>query len=239
VAAPNLQAQGTIAASTDGGITVTNPAHAANDILMLSVAFWAPNTAGALGTIATPSGWTEIAQLSVAAAPDGQIAWFWLRATSGAETNPAVARPAGSDSGTDTCFAGRVYNIRGAATSGDPWDEADPTAVYTPGGQPFDAVTVSGTERMVVQFLNSTDNQSAGTVAGWTAGTAVTTNSGTDAGFQTFRKDNVSTSTTADTSGTLNPAQGGYAFLGVSFKPPGAATKAFPFQRRDPVLLMR
>jgi hypothetical protein len=223
MAAPTLAAQGTVAAVTSGDLTVTLPAHQANDILIVALAGWVPNTTGDAAAIAAPSGWTEIAQLATPATTpiDGRIAWFWRRATSSSETNPTFTRPSGWDTGTDTCWAGRAYVVRGCITTGNPWDEADPTVVYSTANQAFDAVTVSGAERTVIQFLNSQDDQSSGSApSGWTAGTAATTTTGTDAGFQTFRKVNVSSDTGADATTVAAPAQGRYAFLGISFIPP-------------------
>lgn len=225
MAAPTLFAQGSVAAVTTGSLTVTLPSHQADDILLLCVVCWVPNTAGDAAQIPTPAGWallgTQIGQ--PAGTRDGWSAWFWKRATSGAETNPVVSRGASWDTGTDTCFAGRAYTVRGCIATGDPWDAQAGAGPYTTANQAVAAVTVSGTERMVVQFFNSMDNQAAGTISGWTAGTAATTATGTDAGFQTFRKDNVSASTGADASTAAAPAQGAYAYIGISFKPPAVS----------------
>lgn len=222
--APTLQAQGAIAAVTTGSLTVTLPAHQADDILVVTLSYWGPNSTDVQNPPA-PSGWTFVADIPGLSASliRGRLNLFWLRATSGAETNPVFTRNTGWDTGTDTNWSGRAYTIRGCVTSGTPWDQAvissDPGHSVANGA--FGAVTVSGVERMVVQFLCSMDDQAAGAApSGWTAGTAVTTTTGTDAGFQTFRKDNVSASTAADASATAAPAAGVYGFFGVSFKPP-------------------
>ena len=227
MAAPTLQAEGAVAAVTNGNLTVTLPAHQTNDILVLITVLWAPNTVGSIGAEGGPSGWTfqsDIAHIPVET--DGRILVYWRRAVSSAETNPPVTRPTGADTGADTCYAGRAYTIRGCVTTGNPFESFVRTAdsVYTAANGAFVAVTVSGVERLVTQFMSSMDNQAAGAApSGWTAGTQATTATGTDAGFRTFRKDNVSSSTAADASAVAAPAQGIYGFFGVSFLPPAAA----------------
>jgi hypothetical protein len=227
MAAPVLQAQGSLAVTTDGNLTVPLPAQAANDVFIASLGAWVPNsTAG--GGVAEPSGWTRIASLITGSPIDAEIVWFWKR-SSGGDSNPTFVRPTGWGTGTSTCWHGRCYVIRGCTTSGDPWDEVDPTVLYSAANQPFDAVTVLGVERLVTQFCVSLDNNNLGTASGWTIGTETSTTTGTDGRQNTFRKDNVSISTSADsTTGGAAPAQGFYAFLGVSFKPPSAGPVTTP-----------
>ncbi len=223
-AAPILQVQGAIANVTSGNLTVTLPAHATDDILILGVEAWVPNTALSAVDIPTPSNWTKLGSVQQpVGTADGWIAYFWLRATSNAMVNPVVTAGAGWDTGNDTSFAGRAYTISGAIPTGNPYDAAVISAALTAANGQMPAVTVSGTERMVVQFMNSNDNNAAGTApSGWTAGAAATNNNGTDAGFQTFRQDNVSANTNVTASAVAVPAQGAYAFMGISFKPPTA-----------------
>lgn len=219
---PTLQAEGATIANTTGSLTVVLASHQTDDILILCLIAWVPNTTGDAAAIPTPSGWAEIAQLQVPAAGEinGRIAWFWKRAASGAETNPVCARGASWDTGNDTCFGGRAYTVRGCLKTGTPWDEADPTAIYTAANQAFDAVTVSGPERTVIQFGCALDNAAfAMTATGWTTGTEDNDGTGTDCAFQTARKENVSSSTGADAATVSAPAQGAYAFLGISFIP--------------------
>lgn len=226
MAAPILQAEGAISAVTTGNLTVTLPAHQADDILVLSYIAWIPATPADATQVATPSGWTNIRQTfsaNLADAPptDGWQGNFYLRATSSSETNPTFTRPGDWDTGVDTCFAGRAYTIRGCVATGTPWDQEFLSFPGYAANLAFGAITVSGPERMVAHFFNSEDDQAAGAApAGWTAGTAVTDVTGTAAGFQTFRKDNVSASTSADASSAAAPAQGEYLFWGISFKPP-------------------
>ena len=150
------------------------------------------------------------------------------RAVSGAEANPVFTRPGAWDTGTDTCWGGRCYVIRGCITTGNPWDHSVPVG-YTGSNGAVAAVTVSGAERMVVHFLVKTDDfATAPTVPEWTAGAQVESNTGTDHSQGTFRKDNVSADTGADASTVEAPAAGGYVFLGISFKPPEARSLIVP-----------
>lgn len=223
MAAPTLQAQGATVANTTGSLTVTLPAHQADDILILGAIFWGPNS-GAMNNIPTPSGWTQIDFQLQDANDFGRLAWFWKRAASSSESNPVISRGGSWDTGADTCFGGRAYVIRGCITTGDPWDAVATAGPYTTANQAFPAVTVSGSERMVVIFGNSQDNLPfAMTSSGWTTGTEDNDPTGTDCAFQTARKDNVSSSTAADAATVSAPAQGIYGFLGISFKPPASA----------------
>lgn len=240
--APNLQAEGTLAVVTTGNLTVAWPSHQADDVLIANVVFYAPNSTGGVA-VSPPGDLNTIPGPSIGsgASADSMIRAYWKRATSGSETNPTFTRTLG-DTGADTCLAGRAYVIRGCITTGDPWDEQEFTPdessdPYQLSNLAFPALTVSGPERTVIQFLLSCDNQSAGAApSGWTAGTAVTTATGTDAGFQTFRQENVSSDTAADASAVATTLQG-YAFWGASFRPPTPLGKApqlkVPSHRRD------
>jgi hypothetical protein len=228
VAAPNLQAQGATATGVTTGVpSIAIPTHQADDILVVTAIIWAPNTTTPdAAQIPTPSGWTLLSTQipQPAASPrNGWLACFWKRAT-GAGTTVTLTRGTGWDTGNDTCFNGRAYVIRGCIATGDPWDAVAMSIARTIANQACAAVTVSGAERMVVQFGCSTDNAAfAMTSAGWTIGTEDDDAGGTDSAFQTARKDNVSASTTADAMTCAAPAQGFYGFFGVSFKPPVAA----------------
>ena len=223
MAAPILQAEGALAiATTATTVTPVIPAHALNDILICASGNWAPATAGALAKHTISSGWTELASLQIPASgdADGWIVWWWKRAASGSETNPTLTRT--GDTGTDTNFTGRIYVIRGVITSDPAWDEVDPTTLYPTANQPVDALTVSGTERLAIHFLVKTDDFVTAPTVGagaWTAGTQLETTTGTDHSQGSFRKDNVSANTGADASTVEATAAGGYAFLGISFKP--------------------
>jgi hypothetical protein len=219
--APTLFAEGSTLLVTSGTLSPTIPTHAANDILVLTVECWLPATAGDAAEIPTPSGWalvgTQIGQ--PAGTRDGWLATFWLRA-SGAGTTVTLTRGASWDDGIDGSYSARAYVIRGCVTSGDPWDAAAQSGPHTASNQAFPAVTVSGSARLVVQFGASMDNASlAMNSTGWTAGIEDDDAGGTDSAFQTALKDNVSSSTSADTATVAAPAQGAYGFYGISFKP--------------------
>ena len=220
MAAPTLQAEGAQNQVTTGTLTLTLPAHQTDDILVCIVLFWLPATVGSAATIPDLSGWTKAGSVMFPGTPDGEVAFFWRRAVSGAETNPTFTRGAGWDTGSDGIYGGRAHVVRGCVTTGDPWDELDPTVALTAANGACDAVTVSGSQRMVVQFLGKTDDfVTAPTISGWTAGSQTESTAGTDSSYGTFRKDNVSSSTTADASTVEAPAAGAYVFFGVSFAP--------------------
>jgi hypothetical protein len=223
---PTLQAEGTQPANvTTGNLTLTLPTHQADDILVAIVAIWAPNTAGSLAAIPALTDWTKQGAVNFPGTPDGEIAFFWRRATASGTTNPTFTRGASWDTGTDTAYGGRAFVIRGCVTTGDPWDEFDPTAALTGANGSVDAVTVSAAKRTVIQFLGKTDDFVTGpTVSGWTPGVQTEQTAGTDTSFGTFRKENVSASTTADASTVEAPVAGAYVFFGVSFKPPVTGT---------------
>lgn len=216
--APTLQDEGALASITTGNLVPVPGTHQADDILLVSWIFWGPNSTS-LPDVATPSGWVSIAQADAPAA-DGKVGYYYKRAT-GSSDSVTFTRPAGWDTGADTNWSGRVYVIRGCITTGDPWDEADMTAIYSTALQPVDALTVSGSGRLAIHFLAKSDDFAvAPTVPGWTAGTQVESTTGTDASAGSFRIDDRGTDTTADVSTVEAPAAGRYAFLGVSFKPP-------------------
>jgi len=227
MAAPNLQAEGALAASTTSTVGPTVPTHAADDILFATVIIYAPNTGANVSAIPTPASWTKIGEANMVGAliTVGKIAWYWIRA-SGSGTTVTFTRGANWDTGNDTCYAARVDVIRGCVTTGNPYDNtgvANSSVAYTAANQAFVGVTVTGAERMVVQFGGCGDNTTfAMTATGWTAGTGSATSTGTDANSMNQRKDNVSSSTGTDTATVDAPAntESGYSFCGVSFKPP-------------------
>jgi hypothetical protein len=225
MAAPTLQAEGATATGvTTGAPSVTIPTHQADDIIIVAAIFWGPNTAGDAAQIPTPANYTLLGTQvgQPAGTRDGWTALFWRRVT-GAGTTVTLTRGASWDTGTDTCFNARAYVIRGCIATGNPFEFSANSGPHTAANQAFAAQTVSGSERLVVQFGNSMDNAAfAMTSTGWTTGTEDDDAGGTDSAFQTARKDNVSSSTAADTSTVAAPAQGAYAFHGVVFLPVAA-----------------
>lgn len=223
---PRVVAQGSIVAVTTGNLTVTLPTHQADDILVVTVVGWVPNSTGT--ATMSLSGWDQLHSQTTGSPIDGEWAIWWKRAASGSETNPTITRPSGWDTGAnDTAWAGRAYTVRNAIESGNPYDEAVESAIITTANGNFPAVTVSGMGRSVYQFYVSADNQSTGTApSGWTAEAEALDSTGTDSGFRAFYQLGISSSTSTIASTVNSPAQGGYVFFGVSFKPPVIVTKA-------------
>lgn len=126
-----LQASGTISESSGADITPVNPTHQADDILLLHAA--AENNTV---TLATPAGWTAIAG-PIDQGTAWRNYWFYKRATSGAETNPLC-----DWSGTSGNKTGRVYVIRGAINSGNPF-AATATSVGANSADPGSATGVT------------------------------------------------------------------------------------------------
>jgi hypothetical protein len=230
--APNLQDQGSISASTSAAPAQSFGTHQADDILIMSAVYWGPNTSGTPADIPLPttSGLTwAVLGSQQAIGTDGKIATFWTRAT-GAGHAVSLSQGAGWDTGADTVYAARSYVIRGCETSGDPFDAVAQSAVHTAANGALAAVTVSGSERMVLHFFNHSDNSNTAAhpaASGWTVGTRAASGTGTDAEFNTLRQDNIASSTAADATDAATPAQGGYSFTGVSFKPPGGGGTTF------------
>lgn len=221
--APFLQAEGATVANTTGSLSPTIPTHQADDIIVVAAVFWGPNTAGDAAQIPTPTNYTllgvQVGQ-PAAANRDGWSALFWRRVT-GAGTTVTLTRGASWDTGNDTCFGARAYVIRGCRTTGDPFEDSQNTGPHTTANQAFAALTVLNTSRLAVQFGNSMDNAAfAMTSSGWATGTEDNSGTGTDCSFQTARKGEISTNTSADTATVSAPAQGAYAFHGVVFIPP-------------------
>lgn len=240
--APVLQAQGTIAAVTTDSLTVTLPAHQLNDILIIDNFCWQPNYAGSPDNapyMSAPSGWENITQLQFAGG-SGNWDWtsrmFWKRAASSAETNPTLTAGTSQDTGADTCWAGRAYVIRNCTTTGTPYGSTDlgnALNIYTQqaaaniSGPPL---TSESPNSLAIQFFLAMDDSSAGTLSGWTAGTAATTTTGTDGGFQTFRKDNIAAGYIDLSAGTsVAPPNGSVtAMRGIVFLPvPTELTSTF------------
>lgn len=227
MAAPTLEAAGSTAAVTTGSLTVTLPAHQADDILVVTTIDWVPNTAGAAAIPGTPAGWSVmVAGLNVSPGGqvDGHIRIYWKRATSSSEADPVFTRGSGWDTGTDTCFAGRAYVIRGANTFDvTPWDDAQNAGFYTTANQAIPALVVDGPDRLAMVFVGVTDNTAINAApTGWTSvgGAPAVSNTGTGANFAMYRKtpaDGVDTS--ADASNVDAPGAGAYGFFGISFQP--------------------
>lgn len=228
MAAPILQAQGATSASTSSTVSPVVPAHVADDILIAHTVFWGPDSF----SISKGTGGGSWAYLDSGQNVDGYWQIEWQRAVGAGTTYSYTHDNLNNDTGADTCLGARVYVIRGCTTSGNPWDSTNKTGLLTAANGAFATVTVSAAERMVVQFGAVTDNLAfAMTSSGWTTGTEDNASTGTDCAFQTARKDNVASSTGADTATVSAPAAGFYAFFGVSFKPPAAAATFVPYRK--------
>lgn len=145
--APIYQGLSAIASSTGVDVTVTLPAHQANDILLLQVVVRDVDD-----TITWPAGWTQIA-IPVDRGVTARYWWAWKRAASGAETNPLVDK---STATGDTYAA--VVNYRGAIAVGDPWEVkgAPQTGAVDPMVLP--GITTLSNNSLVVAAVAGEDN---------------------------------------------------------------------------------
>jgi hypothetical protein len=156
------QASGTLLGSTGADITPVNPAHQADDILILHA--WARSTAV---TLTTPSGWTAIAG-PIDQSTTMRNYWFWKRAASGAETNPLC-----DWSATTGDKYGVVHNVRGAIASGNPI-EASATTAGTASPGVATGVTTLTAAALVCSIGMSTDNTLSAVAATATDPSALT-----------------------------------------------------------------
>jgi hypothetical protein len=229
MAAPVFLQQGNASVVTTGNLTVVIPAvEQANDILVVAMVAWVPNTTTGANTVAAPTGWTKFTPAVTTITGgliDAEYAFFWKRAVGG-DADPVFVRPTGWDTGTDTCWYGRSYVIRGCATTGDPWDTITNTAISTAANPAFPAITVSGTERLAVVFAVKTDNTALPTAAtGYTVQLETNTTTGTDAAINSYTISSTNSSVSAVTpTGGVAPAQGGTVYFGISFKSPAVVT---------------
>lgn len=225
MAAPTLQAEGALAAFASGSvITAVNPAHQADDIL---VVVFEHNTTG--NTFTTPTGWTPhpSGRQDSGAAAAGHC--FWKRATGSAETDPSTTVSIAMLTGAGGY--GRVYVIRGCETSGDPFD-ATAVAVANTATPDAPSLTTIGADRLVFYgFAIDDDNTfSAGfPPTGYTGGTHLTTVTGGDCAMNACWK-------AVAVAGTENPAAATMAasdpwfVWGLAFKPPaGGAAPQDPY----------
>lgn len=231
--APTLSQQGSIAAVTTGDLTITLPAYTTNDIVVITTVGWIPNTTTGTNTQSLASPWTKYTPAVTSGNPiDTEHSFWWARATSASSlgTTVTITRPTGWDTGTDTCWAGRAYVINGCVTTGNPYDELAATALSTAANPQLPAITISGGNRLALIFMTKADNSATPTAAtGYTVGTEVTTNTGTDAAFQTYRQTTSANITAVTPTGGAAPAQGDSVYFEIAFVPaPVTATAAAP-----------
>lgn len=241
---PIFQAQGTLAANTNGNLSITLPAYAANDIVILIASYYGPNSAVTVGYPSLASPWSNILStddygyqvdyLGTGRLVGGfSIWWAMATSTSSLGTSVSITRPTGWDTGTDTCWIGRAYVIRGCITSGIPYEYNgelfvggspvyDYFAVLTNANGLFPSIPyITGGDRLSIMFFISQDNQSEGSgPTGWTAGTLGTTTTGTDGSIQTWRLSGVNAPITLGNSNIAAPQQGSYILMAITFRPP-------------------
>lgn len=151
--APTFKSFSAIAAAATGGAdpTVTLPAHAANDILLLATIVRS-NTA----TVATPAGWTQIGTPTVRSTV-ATYQFFWKRAASGAETNPLINR-----TGTTGDVYAAVIVYQGAITTGDPWEVKGTAQTGTTDPSVFTGITtLTANSLVVVAVAGENDNNAS------------------------------------------------------------------------------
>lgn len=202
---------------------------AINDIVIAVVY----NNGGANSSTVS-EGWTEITEL----AGTHSVAWYWKRLTS-VDAPPSISISAGS---TD-CF-GVMYAIRGALSSGTPYEDATIAGnASTADNNPDTAlITTTNTDRFVVSFLAHNDDtafSSGNPPSGWTGESNLTSTTGTDVGFNVISKTQATAANVfAVTFGTLAASEL-WGSLTLAFKPdvnnPPVLTIVSPFSAGDTV----
>ena len=181
------QASGTLLGSTGADITPVNPAHATNDILVLQACSRVTTE-----TLLTPSGWTILAG-PTNASTIWRSYWFWIRATSGAMANPLCDWSAATGQ-----KYGRVHNIRGAITTGNPFAASAVTAGTADPGSATGITTTAANQFVFTLGLVADNLATAVTVtatdpATFTSRTYTIIATGNDAGsfFQDASRTNI------------------------------------------------
>lgn len=236
MAAPTLQAQGTINAVTGDVLSLTIPTYAANDIIVVTVYAFQPNSTNTVRPGITIPG-DGFKGFKNTADPDSGVygtyviestvnyfSAFWIRATSAVSVGSSIEVQKFGDTGNDTCFGGRIYVIRGCDPNGEPFDSPVPdwSTPSTAANPQLPAATVLGAERLVVHFMAKTDNTTNPTAAtGYTVGTNATTTTGTDGSFQTYRRTADANVTAVTPTGGAAPAalNGTSSYFSVVFRP--------------------
>ena len=151
-AAPAFKNISAIAAASSGNAdpTVTLPAHAANDVLLLATV-----VRSSTATVATPAGWTQIGAPTVRGAV-ATYQFFWMRASSSGETDPLINR-----TGTTGDVYAAVINYSGAITTGDPWEVKGTPATGTSDPATCTGITTLTADALVVAALAGEDNNNS------------------------------------------------------------------------------
>ncbi len=161
-APPAWQTSSEIAESTGADVTVTLPAHAEGDILLLQVVVRDTDD-----TITWPAGWTQIATVD-----RGVIArywWAWKRAASAADPNPLVDK---STATGDTYAAVTTYRF--ATTIGDPWEVKGTPNTSTAAAHVLNGITTLTADSLIVASLCGEGTAASGTTFSATAPSSLT-----------------------------------------------------------------
>lgn len=242
MAAPTLQAEAAaLTGVTSGACAPTIPTHQTDDILFASVFVWVPNTAGTIYDIPTPANWTKLGSVDLnGATKDGQMAWFWTRATA-AGTTVSFARGTVApgttawDTGTDGLYAGRVDVIRGCIRTGNPYDDFQMTAESFAANTNTPAVTVSGADRLVMIYsTHDTDASTARFTAltGFALGTHRGLTTGTGGGIRPAYLATGSSHSATATTHTASTAPRSHVLAGISFIPAPPTTLPLPSRNK-------
>lgn len=152
-AAPIFQAFGDAAsdAAISGDITVTLPAHATDDILLVLV--WVRSN---VETIPNPTGWTAISGTPFDRGTTSRYWMWWKRAASASETNPLI-----DTDGTTANIYGDAIVYRGAITTGDPWQVVGSASTGTTDPTTITGITSLSPNSLIVVPVGGEDNNNA------------------------------------------------------------------------------
>jgi len=222
--AATFQAVGATASNSAGGdATPAWPTHVADDIAILEVsqAKASANDPG-VATLSTANGFAAITGADRGSVHNPGIGGsgvhvtaFWCRATSSSMSSPVVAGIA------DAVINARILTIRGAITSGDPWDVVSTAANNASGtAVTITGATTTGADRLVVVVT-------AGSIASATISsyanadlTSVTerNDSGTQCHLSSATGDKATAGAYGNTTATLSSASA-WAGLTIAIKP--------------------
>ena len=108
-----FQASSTSQAGSGSSLTLTWPAHVADDVGLIVI-----ETSGASTTLSPPSGWTNVPStpvIDVATTAGSTLYVWWKRAESSSEATVATGA-------TGDHIVTRLFTFRGCVTTGNPWD---------------------------------------------------------------------------------------------------------------------
>lgn len=155
--APAFQAIGASAADADphaATLAVTPPAHVANDILLLGVLV--RGQTDSVSVTSTGGGtWTAMTGSPFDRSTVSRYWFFWLRATSAAETASVAF------TGTAGDAYAWIITYRGARTTGDPWEVKGTPQTNTTDPAVLTGITALTNESLIVAALLGEDNNNA------------------------------------------------------------------------------